>query len=317
MAQLLTQKYQRMGVVVLIFNLLFVDYWHDYVLHALSSTQKLIYCGYTEDSELASDSAETKCRELIEDVEKNHSVLAIGRVPEIVFKETIEIANKNDNLWLLVLEQTTITQFRHLYTRHTEDYRNVRFIHYSEANARNLFDHNLALKTRHYHLPFLPCSSAPFERYRNQPKLFDVAFVGNRLFRRQALLDNISPFFNVNLIEAWGETRDNLIAQSKVLINVHNGENHRILESLRCVPALMLGTVVVSEKSFRQTLSDVEKQIRFSSYYNLLDELNETLRNFDLYDGKLKEFLRVYSPSRYLHCRIGFALSEMPTIEYK
>ena len=74
---------------------------------------------------------------------------------------------------------------------------------------------------------------------------------------------------------------------SKILINVHQTNNHLTIEEQRILPALMCGMVVISEDGpFRETIP-YQEYIIWCSYEELEDKAQEVLDNYDYYFNKI------------------------------
>jgi hypothetical protein len=97
---------------------------------------------------------------------------------------------------------------------------------------------------------FMPygCPSAPF---RNEPRKYDVCFIGNiHGNRREKLLASLSRDFNFfpDFSPGFGESKLHAIRQSRVLLNVKFYENGGF-ESPRIFDYLAEGAFVISERS--------------------------------------------------------------------
>ena len=54
----------------------------------------------------------------------------------------------------------------------------------------------------------------------------------------------------VDFMGKWGDERDQIIRDSKILLNIHwNPQDYNIFESIRCYHALEYKTIVVSQES--------------------------------------------------------------------
>jgi hypothetical protein len=71
----------------------------------------------------------------------------------------------------------------------------------------------------------------------------------------------------------WGETRDRIIAKSKVMVNVHYAEDFKCFEQIRCFPWMCTGKIVVSETSY-----DTDERVIFADYDKLSDTVAEVIR---------------------------------------
>lgn len=304
----------KMNTVLIIFNLNYIQYFHDYLWHTLSHTQHIVWCGYNDDTIVARDEAQLECMSKIAVWHTNFSVLCV-HLPTFAMNDVIKDANENDRLWIFVSEQTSIDYKREMYESKARRYRNIRFLHYSDANIKQLFDNNQTTDSRHYLLPFVPCSLRQFAKHHTLEKIYDVAFVGYDGPYRDAIVRELRKKHKLIDIKVFGEQRDELVAQSKVLVNIHFSKQYKTLESLRCVMALLSGTVVVSESSILQTLSEVEQQIDFFAYEELVRAVDDAIENYKDRSERLKKFLGAYSTTNYVHCKEQFALSNLTEIK--
>jgi len=80
------------------------------------------------------------------------------------------------------------------------------------------------------------------------PKEHDVAFVGAMTKRRLDVLHGLAAHgLRVVRVDAWGAVRDELIAKSRVLLNVHQSPFHAVFESPRCAAWIAAGMPLVTE----------------------------------------------------------------------
>ena len=63
---------------------------------------------------------------------------------------------------------------------------------------------------------------------------------------------------NVKIVTGWNDERDKIIANSKILLNVHCYTNYNIYESLRCDRWLFSGNIVVTENSYDDNNNDMK-----------------------------------------------------------
>lgn len=120
---------------------------------------------------------------------------------------------------------------------------------YSKVNIKILETHGIVAK----HVP-LKTSDAYIQRlktiYQSRPPKYDIVFNGSISERRIKILDELKMAgLNVLVSTKWGALRDEEIAESRVLINIHYNTDYQIFESARCEPWLSMGFPVISEKS--------------------------------------------------------------------
>jgi hypothetical protein len=120
-----------------------------------------------------------------------------------------------------------------------------------------------------------PIGYAPvLERIHPNPdKDIDVLFYGGIGERRGAIIDALKEtglrvIVSTNL---YGDTRDNLLSRSKVVLNVHH-HVAKVLEMVRISYPLSNGCVVVSEPGSDPSLAaELEGAVIFSDYENIVE----------------------------------------------
>lgn len=308
-------KIQTMNTLVIVFDFMLLNYYYDYLEQTLSQAQQIVWCGYDVDKPLSHDNAQQSCVKVVDKLNEGFFVLCVNRVPKFAMREVVANANLQHRLWVFVSEQPSMDFYRDMYSRYVHDYANIQFLHYSDANVRHLKTHNLTTNSTHFLLPFLPCTTEYFANLRTREKKYDIAFVGNESPYRTLIIDKLRAKYRLVNIKQFGKDRDLLVAESKVLINVHYTEYYETFESLRCVPALLSGTLVVSENSTTQTLTALEKQVRFAAYDDLVAAVEDTLTHYEETHGALRTFLFDYAPTRFAHCVEGFDLTKLQEIK--
>lgn len=136
---------------------------------------------------------------------------------------------------------------------------------YSQDNIAFLVAHGIGLKK----IQFLPIGfsenySDYYQtlKYENANKKYDITFYGDiKNKRRENFISEISKSHNVNVCnEVFGKDITDIIAQSKIVLNIHYYEN-ALLETTRIYESLSLNTLVISEQSsdqqYYQHLEDI------------------------------------------------------------
>ncbi|MBU3567982.1 hypothetical protein ICN45_07235 [Polynucleobacter sp. UK-Pondora-W15] len=116
---------------------------------------------------------------------------------------------------------------------------------------------------------------------RNSEHQFDFLFIGSLSPRRAIFLERlVKRGYKVGAVtennEAFGIKRDQLIAGSKILVNVHCFEDLNTLETVRISYLLTNGAVVISEASDHDPY---EGAIGYAKYDELLDYCAHVLSN--------------------------------------
>jgi hypothetical protein len=111
------------------------------------------------------------------------------------------------------------------------------------------------------------------ERITPREEDVDVLFYGSINDRRRLVLDRLnSRGVKVEvLIGVYGEQRDEFIARSKIVLNMHFYENRPRLEIARCFYLLANGRFVVSEESFDVASSGLAEGMVVAKYGELAE----------------------------------------------
>lgn len=82
------------------------------------------------------------------------------------------------------------------------------------------------------------------------------------------------------------KTMKEIMDKYKVLVNIHQIDEHLTLEELRVLPALMTGMLVISEDVPYKESIPYNKHIIWSSFDELPKVINDVLANYDFYRDK-------------------------------
>jgi hypothetical protein len=125
-----------------------------------------------------------------------------------------------------------------------------------------------------------------------------TTFINANEPRRYKLLENMRfrnvDHINVNDCFEKNKLRE-LYSKTKILINIHQTEHHHTFEEQRCLPALLCGTLVISEESPLSELIPYKDFIIWSSYEKILEKTEEVLKNYEFYHAKIFKNARVLS----------------------
>jgi len=113
-----------------------------------------------------------------------------------------------------------------------------------------------------------------------------TTFINTNEQRRFKLLDNINrrKIEHTNINNCFEtEKLENLYKNTKILINIHQTEQHDTFEELRVLPALQCGCIVVCEKSPLNYLIPYNDYIIWTDYENILDKVEDIIKNYDHY----------------------------------
>lgn len=82
------------------------------------------------------------------------------------------------------------------------------------------------------------------------------------------------------------ENMKEIMDKFKVLINIHQTDNHHTLEELRVLPALMTGILIISEDVPYKESIPYSQHIVWSSFEELPHVINDVLKNYNEYCEK-------------------------------
>jgi hypothetical protein len=186
--------------------------------------------------------------------------------------------NNNNNVIILNTEQNTIKYYKNQNQLLLDN--NFKMLDYSMVNIK------LLNNTKNYkHFPYqFSCEIDKINYYlKTEPKEYDFAFVGNLSPYRKMYLNTLAlNKFKVKHIEGFLDERDRDIAKCRVLLNIHNDENYKIYEHLRCDRWEMAGHLILSEESLEQ--EKLSNKIIFFNKNNFIDKVNEILKINNTYE---------------------------------
>ena len=115
----------------------------------------------------------------------------------------------------------------------------------------------------------------------------DKSNSNNLVYKRYDIWQKIikTKWKYINIL-GWGEERDKLIKQCKIIINVHNFDVFNIFEHIRCDRLVFSNKVILSEFSFYQEDLDIKDYIIWEDYDKIIDTANYILENFEKFNIK-------------------------------
>lgn len=132
---------------------------------------------------------------------------------------------------------------------------------------------------------------------RETPKTCDVCLCCiNRSLRREAIFEQLLEHnIKVMNIEGWKEKRDQQIAQSKILLNIHYADDYLTFEHFRCDRWVLNGLLVLTEPSQSDDLLDLKPLMIVTTYENVVSKIQQILSHYDQY---YQEYLQKLSRLR-------------------
>ena len=152
---------------------------------------------------------------------------------------------------------------------------------YSKKNISYLKTLNLKYKPIYFPLGF----NDKLERIEKKDfEDIDVLFYGSNCSRRSKVLNELkSAGLNVrNLFGCYGHERDNYIARSKIILNIHYYPTN-IFEMARAFYLLSNKKAIVSELSSNSEVPGyIESSICFAKYDDLVSKCKEIVKNTEI-----------------------------------
>jgi hypothetical protein len=149
-------------------------------------------------------------------------------------------------------------------------------IDYSILNIIRLSEYNI----NSYFLPYMPHKINKYTK--NVSKDIDILFIGNLNKRRLEWLNQLSNF-NIKIINnIFFDNSLELLARSKILLNIHYYNGDTILEVPRILPGLENNCIILSETSNEEYYDNLYKDIiKWTTKKNIIDDINNILTNYD------------------------------------
>jgi hypothetical protein len=201
-----------------------------------------------------------------------------------------------NNYIVYQLEQTTGNDeskwFSEIYIRYMKNA--IEVWDYSIINYQNLKKLGID-KVKYVPLQYMKTCDT-ISHLNSIDKDIDVLFYGAMNERRQAIVDQlINKGLNVVVkTHLWNTDRLEMIARSKIIINIHYYE-HSIIESARLSYLLSNQCLIVSEPSMDPILDRMySKYVKIVKYDQMADTCAEILANYDEYWQKQQQVLIEY-----------------------
>ena len=117
-----------------------------------------------------------------------------------------------------------------------------------------------------------------------------TTFISLQQPRRAKLLENIlhSGISHLNIKNCFtSDTLQQLYFDTKIIINIHQTDEHHTLEELRVLPALLCGVIVICEESPLKQHVPYSHFIVWTTYENIIETVKNVQENYDRYYNKL------------------------------
>lgn len=150
-----------------------------------------------------------------------------------------------------------------------------------------------------------------------EDNLYDVCFFGSKSPRRVSLLQELRALgLRVADGDAFGERRNEIARRSAVLLNVRYYRPDNALESVRLLPALARGNVIVCEESPDPLAKTLAPAVSFASYGNLAAEVRRLVMNPAERKQRREAAKRILPPLRYDRLLEPVVKSERPRMKF-
>jgi hypothetical protein len=134
-------------------------------------------------------------------------------------------------------------------------------------------------------LLYLPCLYNPEDTILDQPFTKKICFIGTMTDYRKKILSSF-PF--VDVIQEFGEPRDQKLGQYKILLNLSANENYQVFETIRCYRCLYHGIQVISQEKKWKDQTPIENLVHFTSDQDLLSTIqNLSSKSFPKLDPSI------------------------------
>jgi hypothetical protein len=210
--------------------------------------------------------------------EKDHLLIdskAIYIFVGIMFVDYIII--NESNIYYINIEQLTIPS-RLVYGLNFKN-KKCKLLDYSQTNCNILKKHNI----QSLYLPY----QVNLEEVFNYNKKYDFVICcswNEKIENIYAPLSKKFPnSYSIGKPALYGNTRDNILLRSKVLVNIHNAKDYLILEEIRITRCILNKVIVISEKSLEEQNYPLINYVITCDYDNLVNKATEVLNNYDHY----------------------------------
>jgi len=178
----------------------------------------------------------------------------------------------------------------------------VRLIDYSISNIDILMKHIAANGIQYPHevlwLPY-QYNVKEVSKFSNPVYKYDIGIINafpakdasvnpDLTYRRGELFEKLAERrFNCLNILGWGDERDELIKECRIIINVHHFECFNIFEHIRCDRLIFADQIIISDKSYLMENLDIFSFVIWKDYEDIVDCASFILRDFNNYKKKL------------------------------
>lgn len=104
--------------------------------------------------------------------------------------------------------------------------------------------------------------------------------------RRAGLLNKLKSHTNIH--NCFDKTElQNILKNTKILINIHQTPYHHTFEELRVLPALECGVIVISERSPLNETIPYNNLIIWADYNDIIEKVREVIENYEIFHSTI------------------------------
>lgn len=210
---------------------------------------------------------------------KNSFIIYIQRQ---IYVSPKEYHNKE---FIFNIEQMINFDFKPWFNTHCIANSGINIVDYNITNINII--RNINPTSDIYHIPYLYHD----EGIHNEP-LYDVCLIGSFSEHRNNIYQNLlkNGISTIFVYNKFGDICDNIISESKIVLNIHYTSETNILETIRCYQGLYKKKIVVSEDSIYDVNNDLDNLIVYSPYEKLVDTVKNVLADFGTYKKRIDNF---------------------------
>lgn len=162
-------------------------------------------------------------------------------------------------------------------------------IDYTNPNIYNVKSCELYKSFSEKHIYISPSIYEPYFTKENRNITSLTTFINILEPRRNALLKKLdNEIIHKNINDCFEKNKlQDILKNTKILINIHQTPHHNSFEELRVLPALECGVIVISEISPLSETVPYHNLIIWTKYENIIDVVKEVIQNYDYYYDKI------------------------------
>lgn len=191
----------------------------------------------------------------------------------------------NNKEFLINTEQMMDVNYKPWFKTNNIAYSTLNIIDYNVTNIGIIHKMNPCLDV--CHIPYLFHK----EGLHNEC-LYDVCIIGSYSDHRNKIYQELcgAKINTIFIYDKYDEYCENIMNESRIILNLHYIEETNILETIRCYQALYNKKIVISENSIYDETDELDNLIIYSPYEKIKDTVIDVLKNYDDYKRKIDNF---------------------------